>query len=1226
MDLKPFTHRYKMSKTLRFKLIPEGDTLANIEKNGILAEDQKRAEEYKKAKKILDAYHRDFISRRLIDEGRLPKSEELSDFAALYNARKQGEAEKAAYQKAKAELCKRFSLLFTKDGNAKDDPEFKALFGKDLIEKILPERCNEEEKETIEYFKGFTVYFTNYNTTRKNMYTGEEQSTGIANRIVNDNLPKFFDNVRLGERILQILPREDVLSVDEGNPFGITVQEILSPAYSRYVFTQEQIERYNGVIGGYTNSDGTKVQGLNEKINLYNQTHKENRLPNLKILFKQILAEEDTVSYVPREFLTDDETLGAVAGMISEERIEQFREIVGAISAIEKPEYVFLPRRAVGAVSQQIYEYYGTVLDNLPAKGGKESVSYYSISELQEAGDRGDAESGVKRVGVLDHLADSAREKLNAVIEKADSFKRAGLIPYKCPVRLARNDDAIVAVKELMDALKDFQLFAEQFYDGKEEPDADPIFYGEFCNAFEESLAPVIKMYDRVRNYVAKKPYSLEKYKLFFTKSDFLSGWAQSLEFTKSEAHWFEKDGNYYLFIVRNSLKKDVISRLYRNDIGEKDCAYHWCFDYQKVDYVNAPRIFIRSKGERFAPIVKELNLPVEGILELYENGWFKKGFEKNNPQLFRESLTKLIDYYKYAFSKHKSFGCFDLKWKPSQEYGTIAEFFDDLQQYCYRFEPEQISFSELNKLVAEDKGYLFRLYCKDFSPFSKGSPNLHTLYFKNLFDKQNCGSESFRLCGDAELFYRPASLKRSETTIHDPNVPLKNKNHLNSKKESVFPYEIIKDKRFTASQFELHIPIEMNYRDGDQGSASVNKMVRLALAEQRDQYVIGIDRGERNLLYVSLIDGNGRIVEQQSLNLIGGRDYHDLLEQREKDRLVARREWQTINGIKELKEGYLSQVVNRICQWVVQYGAIVVMEDLNERFKQIRSGIERSVYQKFETMLTNKLCYLADKKKAPTESGGILNAYQLATPSASNKDLRGQNGIIFYVSPWNTSKIDPTTGFAKLIFPKYKNEDDARDFIGCFRSIRYNEAKGFFEFALRYSDFNGTQKDYTDEWTVCTFGDRIETVREGKQLNQWVNRRIDLTTEFVKLFQKGKIDYKSGELKETIRSRGDKKFFAGFLRLLSLTLQMRNSVTGSTAPEDDYLISPVMNTAGAFYDSRKVRAGLPSDADANGAYNIARKGLMVVKRFRETDDVMQAQTMIKNEEWLAFAQTNPCV
>ena len=41
------------------------------------------------------------------------------------------------------------------------------------------------------------------------------------------------------------------------------------------------------------------------------------------------------------------------------------------------------------------------------------------------------------------------------------------------------------------------------------------------------------------------------------------------------------------------------------------------------------------------------------------------------------------------------------------------------------------------------------------------------------------------------------------------------------------------------------------------------------AVKYKDDNYVIGIDRGERNLIYISVIDSNGKIVEQISLNEI---------------------------------------------------------------------------------------------------------------------------------------------------------------------------------------------------------------------------------------------------------------------------------------------------------------------------------------------------------------------
>ena len=53
-------------------------------------------------------------------------------------------------------------------------------------------------------------------------------------------------------------------------------------------------------------------------------------------------------------------------------------------------------------------------------------------------------------------------------------------------------------------------------------------------------------------------------------------------------------------------------------------------------------------------------------------------------------------------------------------------------------------------------------------------------------------------------------------------------------------------------------------------------------------------------------------------------------------------------------------------------------MEDLNYGFKRGRFKVERQVYQKFETMLINKLAYLVDKSRAVDEPGGLLKGYQL--------------------------------------------------------------------------------------------------------------------------------------------------------------------------------------------------------------------------------------------------------
>lgn len=113
---------------------------------------------------------------------------------------------------------------------------------------------------------------------------------------------------------------------------------------------------------------------------------------------------------------------------------------------------------------------------------------------------------------------------------------------------------------------------------------------------------------------------------------------------------------------------------------------------------------------------------------------------------------------------------------------------------------------------------------------------------------------------------------------------------------------------------------------------------------------------------------------------------------------------------------------------------------------------------------------------------------------------------------------------------------------------------------------------------------------------------------------------YRQCDLKEAVLQQTEKKFFEGFMRCLRLTLQMRNSKTGTA---EDYLISPVRNASGTFFDSRRANAAQPRDADANGAYNIARKGLWTVNSIKIDGDKLSVKLSMTNTQWLEYAQKN---
>lgn len=1241
--IEQFVNRYPLSKTLRFGLIPQGNTEENFKIMQILEKDEALARNYGKAKEIIDRYHKFFINSCLADF----HLTDLEKYALLYYEPNKTEEEVAAMDETAKTMRQAISGLFCKENKAIYD----RLSKKDLIENFAMSVIETDEERTVlESFRKCTVYFTGFNQNRLNMYTGEGKSTEIAHRLINQNLPKFLDNARVAKTILAALPKNDLdqIDVDFYDIFGINTQNIFEIPFYNQTLTQAGIDRYNQIIGGYTCSDGRKIKGYNEYINHFIQETKQ-KLPKFKPLYKQILSDRETISFIPKAFQSDSEVLSALRNFYIEKNAETDKSIQDVITELKKlfqemdsfdEKGIYITNGvAITDLSQAVCDNWFVIKKAMQAEYDAEhssknrnedyekkrgndlkKVKSYSLSALQrymdaEMEDKKSLAEYIKtHTTQLCDLTASAYERVRHLLETE----------YSPTKKLTADADAIGRIKDFLDPIMEVFHFAKIFLGSGEEAEKDDVFYGIFSPLYDQ-LADIIEIYDKVRNYVTQKPYKTDKIRLIFDRGDFLSGWAQPTESQAKEAHLMEKDGRYYLFITVTAINKaDWERALYGKDNFQ--CAYHIEYYKQKPDNKNTPRLFIRSKGDHYAPAVEKYNLPIQEVIDLYDKGYYKAEFKKKDQKLYYTSLRKLIDYFKLGFTKHENYKDFAFAWKESDAYENITEFYQDTMNACYRLERVTVNWNGIMDLVEKGRGFLFQIYNKDFSDHTKGTPNLHTMYFKMLFDERNLENGCYRLLGGAEMFYRKASLKLSETTIHPKGVAIKNKNPRSDRAERVLDYDIIKDKRYTETQFSLHFPIMMNCLA--QGNPKLNLDIRKALLKSEHQYIIGIDRGERNLLYVCVINEKGEIVEQMSLNEIIGDngytvDYHELLDRKEKERDAARKSWGTIENIKELKEGYMSQVIHKICELVLKYDAVIAMEDLNGGFMNSRIKIEKQVYQKFEKMLTEKLSYLVDKKADPMSDGGLLRAYQLTNKPDPNKSVQHgmQDGIVFYIPAWCTSKIDPTTGFVDLLKPKYTNKEEAKDFFKRFQKICFNEAENMFEFHFHYPDFQRGITAGNTDWTVYTNGSRIRTFRNPEKNNQWDNTDIVLTDAFKALFSEYAIPC-DADMKEAILAQDSPKFFKELCGLLSLTLQMRNSITGRT--DVDYIISPVKNAAGRFYDSRKAASDLPCDADANGAYNIARKVLLFIRRLQaqEESNLMNKDLeKITNAQWLSFVQ-----
>jgi len=1195
----------------------------------LLKKDKQRAENYEKVKCYIDRFHKEYIES-VLSKARIEK---VNEYANLYWKSNKDDSDIKAMESLENDMRKQISKQLTSTEIYK-----KRLFGKELICEDLPSfLTDKDERETVECFRSFTTYFKGFNTNRENMYSSDGKSTAIAYRCINDNLPRFLDNVKSFQKVFDNLSDETItkLNTDLYNIFGRNIEDIFSVDYFEFVLTQSGIEIYNSMIGGYTCSDKTKIQGLNECINLYNQqvakNEKSKKLPLMKPLYKQILSEKDSVSFIPEKFNSDNEVLHAIddyyTGHIGD--FDLLTELLQSLNTYNANGIFVKSGVAITDISNGAFNSWNvlrsawnekyealhpvtskTKIDKYIEKQDKiyKAIKSFSLFELQSLGNENGNE-------ITDWYISSINESNSKIKEAYLQAQKLLNSDYEKSYnkRLYKNEKATELVKNLLDAIKEFQKLIKPLNGTGKEENKDELFYGKFTSYYD-SIADIDRLYDKVRNYITQKPYSKDKIKLNFDNPQLLGGWDKNKE-SDYRTVLLHKDGLYYLAVMDKSHSKAFVDA---PEITSDDKDYYEKMEYKLLPGPNKmlPKVFFASKNiDTFQPS--------DRILDIRKRESFKKGATFNKAE-----CHEFIDYFKDSIKKHDDWSQFGFKFSPTESYNDISEFYREISDQGYSVRFNKISKNYIDGLVNNGYIYLFQIYNKDFSKYSKGTPNLHTLYFKMLFDERNLSNVVYKLNGEAEMFYREASIGDKEKITHYANQPIKNKNPDNEKKESVFEYDIVKDKRFTKRQFSLHLPITINFKA--HGQEFLNYDVRKAVKYKDDNYVIGIDRGERNLIYISVINSNGEIVEQMSLNEIisdnGHKvDYQKLLDTKEKERDKARKNWTSVENIKELKEGYISQVVHKICELVIKYDAVIAMEDLNFGFKRGRFPVEKQVYQKFENMLISKLNLLIDKKAEPTEDGGLLRAYQL-TNKFDGVNKAKQNGIIFYVPAWDTSKIDPATGFVNLLKPKCNTSvPEAKKLFETIDDIKYNANTDMFEFYIDYSKFPRCNSDFKKSWTVCTNSSRILTFRNKEKNNKWDNKQIVLTDEFKSLFNEFGIDYK-GNLKDSILSISNADFYRRLIKLLSLTLQMRNSITGSTLPEDDYLISPVANKSGEFYDSRNYKgtnAALPCDADANGAYNIARKALWAINVLKDTPDDMlnKAKLSITNAEWLEYTQ-----
>lgn len=1242
-------------------MIPQGKTKEHIETKGLLIQDEKRAESYKKVKKIVDEYHKDFIEKGM--DGL--SLEKLEDFETLYFKKEKEDKDKKELNTLSSDLRKQIAESFSKNGNESVKAIYKNLFAKELIKKDLKDFAKEEDKCLIEEFENFTTYFTGFHENRKNIYTHEEKSTAVAYRLIHENLPKFLDNLGIYQSIRDNHPDLDFSPIKkelEEVLQGTALDEVFTLDFFNKTLTQKGIDSYNAILGGKSEKGQKKIKGMNEYINLYRQQKglKLKQLPNLKPLYKQILSDRESISFLPEAFEKDQEVLDSIEafyqnGLCAWEKdgktqnvIQEIKELLLHLSEFNLEKIFIKNDTSLTGISQKIfgdwsligdalgayYEYKNPVKRNKSYEEKKEKwvtkTTHFSIADIQKALDLYKNQNDEAKEKITANVMSSFFGKMGEAQKEGDQ-KALNLLqrieesygqvkdmlntPYPEKRKLAQEKTEVSKIKNFLDSIMDLLHFIKPLHPKDITQEKDEAFYSAYSVLFDQ-LNLLTDLYNKTRNYLTQKPYSAEKIKLNFENSTLLDGWDANKE-TQNTSILLRKDGFYYLAIM-DKKHNSIFNEIPKLNNGEAA--------YEKVVYKLLPGANKMLPKVFFADSNKEEFQPSDEIQRIRnhashsKNGSPQEGYKKEEFNL--NDCHKLIDFFKNSIEKHKDWKNFNFKFSPTDSYEDLSGFYREVEQQGYKVTFQNVPENYIKQMVEEGKLYLFQIYNKDFSPFSKGRPNLHTIYWKMLFVEENLKDVVYKLNGQAEVFFRKKSLNYDEKI-------LKSGHHVDNLKDK-FKYPIISNRRFAFDKFQFHVPITLNFKAT--GNGNINTDVLAFLKNNPDINIIGIDRGERHLLYVTLIDQQRKIKQQFSLNEIINRykgkeyptNYHAKLDARETERDEARKSWGVIENIKELKEGYLSQVVHQIACIMVENNAIVVMEDLNFGFKRGRQKVEKQVYQKFEKMLIDKLNCLVFKNKEAAETGGVLNALQLSNKFESFQKLGKQSGFIFYLPAWHTSKIDPATGFVNFLQPKYENIEKAKEFFGNFERILFNKEKEWFEFDFDYSKFTPKVEDTRTQWTVCTTPEvRYVWNRNKENTNGKGGYDEYLISEKLKfLFDGANISYQNGsDIKQKIVEQASVPFFKELTRLLNVTLALRYNNGKKGDEEKDFILSPVADEKGEFFHSLKADASQPQNADANGAYHIALKGLWALQQVNKADDLRKVKLAISNKEWLNFAQ-----
>lgn len=1194
--------KHEITKTISAELKPFGNT--NISDLKIyIDKDENLCGQRQNAIKVLDERHKAFMSNTI--NAKL-------DFTTLESLLMQRTHTKKEQNKERKSLCEQLIEFLESQNEAEFEMLAKASTPSKLIKDI--NRAAGKTIECLAPFANFATYLSDYNTARKNIYAKNNKAGSLGCRIITENFSIFIKNKHKYQKLISEYASIVKDVVDNLPELSDIILKFASTKDYMTFSVQDNIVKYNAIVGE-----------INKNINLYIQQNpdakKSPKKLHMKKLFKQILFDSESL-FVVAPKITKEAELKELINTLWEEIIEhgkvldEVMELLKNIGKYDLSEIYITKNTAIKLMHWNYNDgpYVRSIAKNITS-------NIVPISD------------------VVEHIG------LETYLQPMSGYKKDALLSYsaiKSFDKIMNNRVAVEHIHCFMNSLNDFRRIAE-FITIDKSLLSDDEFYDTYTE-LKGIMRLVSKVYNTVRNFINQRPKDIsKKMKLVFGYADFMNGWDYDKIINNTYgAAMFKKGNRIYIGLKpENDLFKEEIRQIREGEETMQFVKYKQFNPNQQI-----PRLFHKTE---FIDKYTQEN-PRTNIQQILDKKVADKEYEYTE-----EESAELIKYYIYCLIDSGYAEMYNIEFSDASKYKNINNFFETIKKSTYKIEFIDIPLSQIEDWIDNKRIFMFYVHTKDYQPGAYGSKELFTMFLEQLFSEDNLKSNIIRLCGASTVMFRKQTIK--DPYVHEKGSILLNKrdkdgnpipsetylnlrDYLNGKlskselsKEEVayldrIKYktakeDIIKDRRYTEDKMFINLPITIN-KGCKLEINEFNKAMR-----QRAKYIISLDRGERNLLYYTVMDFNGNIIEEGSLNIIDGYNYQIKLSQLEKERKDEQRNWHATSQIKHIKNGYVGKAVYKICQLVIKYdGAIIAMESLNKTFCVKRdAAIGPSVYQYFQNALLKKLSYLVMKDRKPTEEGGILNGYQLAYCPNKIEDNPVQYGIVFFVNAGYTSKIDPVTGFTNQFkFDEYNTNEKATEFVKSFDYIRIND-NDVAEFKFKYSNFemfcesNKNKKDKNDEadevdkycereWNCIINGSRIIS-KKNKETKFWEYHNEDMRVELDKLCENYNIskDHGTDIKSEILRICASKPAICKeFVSLIKKVMQLRNSNRNTG---EDYIISPAVDGSGT-YDSRNpenAEKSLPINGDSNGSRNIGIKCIMYLNMLKENGEFF-----VKNE------------